>query len=167
MIYHSLYRLKVAAFDYGEKCKWMAKECEGLSGREISKMAVAWQAAAYASPDGTLTEKMVEERVRDAMKAHNLKQDWAGNVSPAAAAARLHSALAGAHALTSGDPPYAIAGAASSQSSAPIAKDDDTKTIEGYAALSEFVPGYKKAAPAPKPASSSSPAAAPQTKNRT
>ena len=155
-----MFRLKVATFDFSEKCKWMAKECEGLSGREISKMAVAWQAAAYASPDGTLTEKMVEERVRDAMKAHRLKRDWADNVSPAAAAARLHSSLASAHALG----PDAEGAAAVPKLSA-AAQSDDSKSHEGYAALSEFVPGYKKAVPTP--VSSVSTPATPQTKSRT
>lgn len=36
-------RLKLAQFDYGAKCSDIAKKTEGLSGREISKLAVAWQ----------------------------------------------------------------------------------------------------------------------------
>ena len=36
-------RLKVAQFDYGAKCSEIAKKTEGLSGREISKLGVAWQ----------------------------------------------------------------------------------------------------------------------------
>ena len=36
-------RLKVAQFDYGLKCSEIAKRTEGLSGREISKLGVAWQ----------------------------------------------------------------------------------------------------------------------------
>ena len=30
-------------FDYGAKCSEIAKIAEGLSGREISKLGVAWQ----------------------------------------------------------------------------------------------------------------------------
>ena len=160
-----MFRLKVATFDFSEKCKWMAKECEGLSGREISKMAVAWQAAAYASPDGTLTEKMVEERVRDAMKAHRLKRDWADNVSPAAAAARLHSVLASAHSLGSDVEGTAAAPASAKLSAAAPSNESKPHESSGYAALSEFVPGYKKAAPTP--ANSVSTPATPQTKSRT
>jgi len=36
-------RLKVAEFDYSAKCSEIAKTAEGLSGREISKLGVAWQ----------------------------------------------------------------------------------------------------------------------------
>lgn len=51
----------------------MAKLCEGMSGREISKMGVAWQAAVYASEDGLLTEKMVLDRCRAAVHQHKQK----------------------------------------------------------------------------------------------
>lgn len=54
----------------------MAKMTEGMSGREIAKLGVAWQAAAYASEDGVLTEKMVMDRVEDAIKQHRQKVDW-------------------------------------------------------------------------------------------
>ncbi len=37
------HRLKVAEFDYGAKCSEIATIGEGLSGREISKLGVAWQ----------------------------------------------------------------------------------------------------------------------------
>lgn len=51
----------------------MAKICEGMSGREISKMGVAWQAAVYASEDGVLTEKMVLDRCHAAIHQHKQK----------------------------------------------------------------------------------------------
>lgn len=51
----------------------MAVITEGMSGREIAKLGVAWQAAAYASEDGILTEKMVLERVNDAVRQHKQK----------------------------------------------------------------------------------------------
>lgn len=51
----------------------MAKICEGMSGREISKMGVSWQAAVYASEDGVLTEKMVFERCHTAIHQHKQK----------------------------------------------------------------------------------------------
>lgn len=44
-----------------------------MSGREISKMGVAWQAAVYASEDGVLTEKMVLDRCRVAVHQHKQK----------------------------------------------------------------------------------------------
>lgn len=36
-------RLKLAQFDYGRKCSEIAQLTEGMSGREISQLAVAWQ----------------------------------------------------------------------------------------------------------------------------
>lgn len=36
-------RLKIANFDFNVKCQQIAKATEGLSGREISKIAIAWQ----------------------------------------------------------------------------------------------------------------------------
>lgn len=69
-------RFKVDQFDYGAVCSQMAKLCEGMSGREISKMGVAWQAAVYASEDGLLTEKMVLDRCRAAVHQHKQKVIW-------------------------------------------------------------------------------------------
>lgn len=69
-------RLKVAEFDYDKKCTEIAEKIEGLSGREISKLGVGWQAAAYASESGVLTEAMIDEKVKDAMKSHEKKVIW-------------------------------------------------------------------------------------------
>ncbi|XP_056293064.1 ATPase family AAA domain containing 3 [Pseudoliparis swirei] len=69
-------RMKLAKFDYGQKCSDIAKRTEGMSGREISKLGVAWQAAAYSSEDGVLTEAMMDARVDDAFKQHLQKMDW-------------------------------------------------------------------------------------------
>lgn len=51
----------------------MAKSCAGMSGREISKLGVAWQAAVYASENGVLTENMVLERCEAAVQQHKQK----------------------------------------------------------------------------------------------
>lgn len=69
----NLRRLKVDQFDYSALCSKMAGMTEGMSGREIAKLGVAWQAAAYASADGLLTEKMVLDRCLDAIKQHKQK----------------------------------------------------------------------------------------------
>nr|CAB3224064.1 ATPase family AAA domain-containing protein 3-like [Phallusia mammillata] len=75
-------RLKLSDFDFGPKCSEIAAKTEGMSGREISKLAVAWQAYGYASSDGTLTEEMIDEKVSDAVKQHQLKVDWMKYHSP-------------------------------------------------------------------------------------
>lgn len=36
-------RLKVAQFDYSKLCSEIARLTDGLSGREIAKLGVAWQ----------------------------------------------------------------------------------------------------------------------------
>jgi len=69
-------RLKVAEFDWNEKCSLIAKETDGLSGREISKLGVAWQARAYASEDGVLSIPMMDDIVKDAVDQHAKKVAW-------------------------------------------------------------------------------------------
>lgn len=68
--------MKLAQFDYGKKCSEIAKLTDGMSGREISKLGVAWQAAAYSSEDGVLTEAMIDARVVEAAKQHLQKMSW-------------------------------------------------------------------------------------------
>jgi len=43
-----------------EMIRSVAERTEGFSGREIAKLAIAWQAAAYGSPDATFTPGLVE-----------------------------------------------------------------------------------------------------------
>ncbi|XP_023246703.1 ATPase family AAA domain-containing protein 3A homolog isoform X2 [Copidosoma floridanum] len=69
-------RLKLAQFDYGMLCTKMANMTEGMSGRELSKLGVAWQAAAYASADGVLTEQMVIDKCMEAVRQHRQKVQW-------------------------------------------------------------------------------------------
>nr|CAH7751200.1 unnamed protein product [Callosobruchus chinensis] len=69
-------RLKVDNFDYSAICSKIAQMTEGMSGREIAKLGVAWQAAAYASSDGILTEKMVLDKVEDHVRQHRQKVEW-------------------------------------------------------------------------------------------
>ncbi|CAK9815172.1 ATPase family AAA domain-containing protein 3-B [Anthophora quadrimaculata] len=69
-------RLKVAQFDYSVLCSKIAEMTEGMSGRELAKLGVTWQAAAYASEDGVLTEQMVIDKCRDAIKQHKQKVQW-------------------------------------------------------------------------------------------
>ena len=66
-------RLKVAQFDYGALCSKIAEITEGMSGRELAKLGLAWQAAAYASEDGVLTEEMIMAQCMQAIKGHKQK----------------------------------------------------------------------------------------------
>ncbi|XP_068700315.1 ATPase family AAA domain-containing protein 3-like [Montipora foliosa] len=75
-------RLKIANFDFNVKCQQIATASEGLSGREISKIAIAWQASAYGSPDGVLTEEMMDARVEEAVRQHKQKVEWHSSEQP-------------------------------------------------------------------------------------
>uniref|UniRef100_A0A8D2F154 ATPase family AAA domain containing 3A n=1 Tax=Theropithecus gelada TaxID=9565 RepID=A0A8D2F154_THEGE len=75
-------RLKLAQFDYGRKCSEIARLTEGMSGREISQLAVSWQATAYASEDGVLTEAMMDACVQDAVQQHQQKMCWLKSEGP-------------------------------------------------------------------------------------
>lgn len=66
-------RFKVEQWDYSAVCSKMATLCSGMSGREISKLGVAWQAAVYASENGVLTEKMVLDRCESSVYQHKQK----------------------------------------------------------------------------------------------
>lgn len=66
-------RLSVDQFDYGALCSVLAARTAGMSGRALSKLGVAWQAAAYASDDGRLTEQMCIDICDDAVKDHRQK----------------------------------------------------------------------------------------------
>lgn len=69
-------RLKVEEMDYGVLCSEIASLTEGMSGREIAKLGVAWQAGGYASEDGIVSRTMIMEKVTDAVKQHNKKMTW-------------------------------------------------------------------------------------------
>lgn len=70
-------RLKVATdFDWIAKMTKLAKETKGLSGRELSKLVFGWQASAYASDDGVLTEKLIDRNMEESLRQHAQKMDW-------------------------------------------------------------------------------------------
>ncbi|XP_003741408.1 ATPase family AAA domain-containing protein 3-B [Galendromus occidentalis] len=62
--------------DWSALCSEIATKTGGLSGREIAKVAVAWQASGYASEDATVTRKIMLERVEDAVEQNKLKIKW-------------------------------------------------------------------------------------------
>ena len=46
-------RMKIANFDFSKKCHQIAEVTRGLSGREISKIAIAWQVRAHENCNKT------------------------------------------------------------------------------------------------------------------
>ena len=69
-------KLKVEEMDYTALCSEIAEKAVGMSGREIAKLGVAWQAAGYSSDDGVLTKKMIMEKVDDSLNSHKQKVMW-------------------------------------------------------------------------------------------
>lgn len=70
-------RLKLSTkFDWVKKCEEIANTTEGLSGRQLSKLVIGWQAAAYASEDGILTSEMIDKCTEEMMKQHERKITW-------------------------------------------------------------------------------------------
>ncbi len=63
-------------FDVESKLIHYAKQLENFSGREISKLGIAWQAAAYGSDSGELTEEMMDVVFELALAQHSQKIDW-------------------------------------------------------------------------------------------
>ena len=63
-------------FDFIKKCEELATKTDSFSGREISKLIVACQAGAYASDDGILTEKMIDDKLLIAKGSHEKKIKW-------------------------------------------------------------------------------------------
>ncbi|CAF0742374.1 unnamed protein product [Didymodactylos carnosus] len=69
-------KIKIDSFDFEKKCEELAQKTDGFSGREIAKLLAACQATAYASEDGTLTEAMIDTKLRYALDSHVKKVAW-------------------------------------------------------------------------------------------
>jgi ATPase family AAA domain-containing protein 3A/B len=54
----------------------VATKIEGYSGREISKLAIAWQAAAYGTDDTVLDVKLLNEVLVDSLQSKFQKRNW-------------------------------------------------------------------------------------------
>mmetsp|Transcript_14466 Transcript_14466/g.25188 ORF Transcript_14466/g.25188 Transcript_14466/m.25188 type:complete len:596 (-) Transcript_14466:714-2501(-) len=54
----------------------IAKKLEGYSGREISKLVIGWQAAAYGSHDCTLNKALVDRVLDNSLEQHMTKMKW-------------------------------------------------------------------------------------------
>lgn len=60
----------------------MAKRIEGFSGREISKLVIAFQASAYGSSSSNFTKQMMQDVLDHHMTAHAQKEEWKKYVGP-------------------------------------------------------------------------------------
>jgi ATPase family AAA domain-containing protein 3A/B len=68
---------KVTTVDIGdEEIERVVKETEGFSGRAISKLAIAWQAAAYGTDGAILDKDSFFKTVQDHKKSMKQKDNW-------------------------------------------------------------------------------------------
>ena len=61
----------------------VAERTEGFSGREIAKLTIAWQAAAYGSTNATFTPELLEVVLDAHGEQKGRKQAWADAASNA------------------------------------------------------------------------------------
>ena len=54
----------------------IAKETEGFSGRELTKMVIAWHDAAFTLPDAVLTPELMDKVLQRFHLQHKLKTNW-------------------------------------------------------------------------------------------
>jgi ATPase family AAA domain-containing protein 3A/B len=54
----------------------LAEDTAGYSGREISKLAIAWQAGAYGSSDTKVTKEMLMRVLQENQSTKNMKKLW-------------------------------------------------------------------------------------------
>jgi ATPase family AAA domain-containing protein 3A/B len=68
---------KVTTVDIGdEEIERVVKETEGFSGRAISKLAIAWQAAAYGTDGAILDQESFYKTVHNHKKSMAQKEGW-------------------------------------------------------------------------------------------
>lgn len=68
---------KVRTVDIGdEEIEWAVMETEGFSGRAISKLAIAWQAAAYGTEGAVLDKATFFQTVENHKKSMMKKDEW-------------------------------------------------------------------------------------------
>jgi len=68
---------KVTTLDIGdEEIDQVVTQTEGFSGRAISKLAIAWQAAAYGTEDATLSRDIFLKTVKIHGDSMNQKDEW-------------------------------------------------------------------------------------------
>lgn len=63
-------------FDYSAACSTVAKITEGMSGREITNLALDWQMTTYASLEGVFTEEIMLKRAKAAVEHKKHKVSW-------------------------------------------------------------------------------------------
>ena len=74
-------RIKIEGIET-EHLEAAADTTEGFSGRELAKLAIAWQAAAYGTAGNTFTHELMQEVLHTHMAQKEQKQGWARRAKP-------------------------------------------------------------------------------------
>ena len=72
----SLLLLSLFSDDVDQKLESYIEMTEGFSGREIEKVAIAWQASAYGSVVGDLSGEMMDEVIGTYSEQAQAKRNW-------------------------------------------------------------------------------------------
>ena len=59
-----------------EEINWAVEETDHFSGRAISKLVIAWQAAAYGTEKAILDKEMFQRTLEMHKKSMKLKEEW-------------------------------------------------------------------------------------------
>ncbi|XP_064384993.1 ATPase family AAA domain-containing protein 3-A-like [Halichondria panicea] len=62
--------------DWEREIEQISKNIIGFSGREISKLAISWQARAFGSSEGVLTKEILDHCVKEMLAQHEQKVRW-------------------------------------------------------------------------------------------
>jgi len=65
-----------------EKIEELAAITDGFSGRQISKLAIAWQAACYGTANPVLTDEILDTVLNHHLESSAQKQVWYDTVMP-------------------------------------------------------------------------------------
>jgi ATPase family AAA domain-containing protein 3A/B len=78
-----IYQKKLIAMEGVSKdvIERIAAETEGFSGREITKMVIAWHDAAFTLPDAVLTPDIMDKILHKFHLQHKLKETWTADES--------------------------------------------------------------------------------------
>ena len=73
-----IYAEEIADSDFED----LAARTKGFSGRELSKLVIAFQAAAYSSPTSAFDKEMMLQVLEHHLTAHTQKEAWEEYATP-------------------------------------------------------------------------------------
>eukprot|EP00968_Pinguiococcus_pyrenoidosus_P001830 scaffold90_cov264-Pinguiococcus_pyrenoidosus.AAC.24 len=75
-------QIKVTGITDGHLAQ-VAKDTEGFSGREIAKLVIAWQAAAYGTENAELNVELMKQVLKEQKESRRIKAVWESSAGSA------------------------------------------------------------------------------------